>query len=76
MEQVSLDERVARLEEHMALLHALLTEIREQQKDMADTIARASGGLRVLLLLGGLGSIAGALRGIAAWTTGWMPHSQ
>ena len=70
-----MDERVARLEERMALVHGLLTEIREQQSDMADTIARASGGLRVLLLLGGLGSIAGALRGIAAWTSGLMPHA-
>jgi len=75
MEPSPTDERVARLEERIDIVHSLLTEIREQQKDMADTIARASGGLRVLLLLGGLGSIAGALRGIAAWTSGLVPSS-
>ena len=72
MDTDSMDARVARLEERMGLVHALVTEIREQQKGLADTVARASGGLRVLLLLGGLGSIAGALRGIAAWAGGWV----
>lgn len=67
MDAIGLEERVGRLEERMDLVHGLLTEIREQQKDMAETIATASGGLRVLLLLGGLAGAAGALRGISGW---------
>lgn len=72
-------ERIARLEERMAALHALLTEIRADQKAMADTISRASGGLRVLLLLGTLAGAAGVLRGtaagIGAWIGAWIWHN-
>ncbi len=67
MDAIGLEERVARLEERMVLVHGLLTEIREQQKDMADTIARASGGMRVLLLLGALAGTLGTLRGVEGW---------
>ena len=68
-------ERIARLEERMAALHALLTEIRADQKAMADTISRASGGLRVLLLLGSLAGAAGALRGGFALVSAWLSHN-
>lgn len=67
-------ERIARLEERMAVLLALLTEIRAEQKAMADTISRASGGLRVLLLLGGLAGAAGALRSLGGTVGGWLTH--
>jgi hypothetical protein len=67
-------ERIARLEERVGLVHALVTEIRADQKQMADAVARASGGLRVLMLLGGLAGAVGALRGLAALVAGWMPH--
>jgi hypothetical protein len=67
-------ERVARLEERVGLVHALVSEIRADQKEMADTIARASGGLRVLILVGGLAGVFGAVRGLAAIVAGWMPH--
>jgi hypothetical protein len=67
-------ERIARLEERMAVLHALLTEIRADQKAMADTISRASGGMRVLLLLGGLAGTLGVLRGIGASFAAWLTH--
>lgn len=67
-------ERIARLEERMTVLHALLTEIRADQKAMADTIASASGGLRVLLLLGGLAGAFGVLRGFGGSLAGWLSH--
>jgi len=63
-------ERVARLEERMATLLALLDEIRRDQKALADTMARASGGFRVLLLLGGLAGLVGAARTLALWVGG------
>lgn len=75
MDGIGLDERVARLEERMASVHLLLTEIREQQRDMAETVARASGGFRVLLLLGGLAGLFGALHGLANWVAGLVPHN-
>jgi len=67
-------ERVARLEERMGQVQSLLEEIRRDQKDLADVVARASGGLRVLLLLGGLAGLAGALRGIAVWVSSLLGH--
>jgi hypothetical protein len=67
-------ERVARLEERVGLVHALVSEIRADQKDMADAISRASGGLRVLMLVGGLAGAVGALRGLASLVGGWVPH--
>jgi hypothetical protein len=71
---LSFVERVARLEERMISLIALLDEIRRDQKDLADVVARASGGLRVLLLLGGLVGFLGALRSLMAWAGGLLPH--
>jgi len=65
-------ERIARLEERVGLVHALVTEIRTDQKQMADAIAGASGGLRVLLLLGALAGVAGAVRGAAALAGNWL----
>lgn len=67
-------ERVARLEERVGLVHALVTEIRAEQKQMAAAISSASGGLRVLMLVGGLAGAIGALRGLAALIAGWMSH--
>lgn len=71
---LSFVERVARLEERMTSLIALLDEIRTDQKALSDTVARASGGLRVLLLLGGLAGMVGAIRGILGWATALWPH--
>ena len=65
-------ERIARLEERVGLVHALVTEIRTDQKQMADAIAGASGGLRVLLLLGALAGVAGAVRGAASLAGNWL----
>jgi hypothetical protein len=65
-------ERVARLEERMTSLVTLLDEIRRDQKVIADTVARASGGLRVLLLLGGLAGLVGAARNLALWASGLL----
>jgi len=65
-------ERIARLEERVGLVHALVTEIRTDQKQMADAIAGAYGGLRVLLLLGALAGVAGAVRGAAALAGNWL----
>jgi hypothetical protein len=67
-------ERIARLEERMALVHALLAEIRQEQKDMADTIARANGGFRVLLLLGTLAGLAGTARAVTGWAAALLQH--
>ena len=67
-------ERVARLEERVGLVHALVSEIRIDQKEMAATISSASGGLRVLMLVGGLAGAIGALRGLATLVTGWLQH--
>ena len=67
-------ERIARLEERMGLVQTLLEEIRREQKELGAVIARASGGLRVLLL-GGLAGVAGALRGIAGLAAVWVPHA-
>jgi hypothetical protein len=67
-------ERVARLEERVVLVHALVSEIRVDQKEMADAISRASGGLRVLMLIGGLAGVVGAVRGLAALVADWVPH--
>jgi hypothetical protein len=60
----------------MGLVHALVMEIRADQKQMADAVSRASGGLRVLMLVGGLAGLAGAVRGIAALIDGWIRHAQ
>jgi hypothetical protein len=68
-------ERIARLEERIGLVHALVAEIRTDQKEMADAISRASGGLRVLMLVGGLAGVAGVLRALAALVAGWVPHA-
>ncbi len=68
-------ERIARLEERMALVQALLEEIRRDQRDMGEIIARASGGMKVLLLLGALAGLAGTLRGLANWAAGLVEHS-
>jgi hypothetical protein len=67
-------ERVARLEERVGLVHALVAEIRADQKNMAAAISSASGGLRVLMLVGGLAGAIGALRGVSALVAGWLPH--
>lgn len=66
---LSFYERIARLEERMGSLIAVLDEIRRDQRDLADTVARASGGMRVLLLLGGLAGLAGALHAISGWAS-------
>ena len=71
---LSFVERVARLEERMTSLIGLLDEIRRDQKELADIVARASGGLRVLLLLGGLVGIFGALRNLMGWVGGLLIH--
>ncbi len=65
--QLSFYERLARLEERMGSLVSLLDEIRRDQRDLADTVARASGGMRMLLLLGGLAGLAGALHTLSGW---------
>jgi hypothetical protein len=66
--------RIARLEERVALIHPLLAEIRTDQKQMSQAIASASGGLRVLMLVGGLAGAPGALRGLFTVVAGWMAH--
>ncbi len=71
---LSFVERVARLEERMTSLIGLLDEIRQDQKELADTVARASGGFRVLLLLGGIAGLVGALRGLFGWAAAIWPH--
>ncbi len=68
-------ERVARLEERVGLIHALVAEIRADQKEMAAAISGASGGLRVLMLVAGLAGLAGVLRALAALLGGWLPHA-
>ncbi len=68
-------ERVVRLEERVGLIHALVAEIRADQKSMAASISGASGGFRMLMLVGGLVGVAGALRGLASLVAGWIPHN-
>jgi hypothetical protein len=68
MTPLSFVERVARLEERMTTLVTMLDEIRRDQKEFAEIVARASGGFRVLLLLGGLAGLVGALRNMMSWT--------
>ena len=60
-------ERVARLEERLAAILPLLDEIRAEQKAIGTTIARASGGFRMLVMLGGVVGVAGALRKLLGW---------
>jgi hypothetical protein len=67
-------ERIARLEERMDAMHTLLAEIRQDQKRMTETILRASGGLRVLLLLGSFVGVGGALRGVLSTASSWLSH--
>lgn len=67
MDSTGMEERVARLEERMTSMVALLGEIREQQREIADTIAHAHGGLKVLLLLGAVAGAVGTLRGVSGW---------
>jgi hypothetical protein len=68
-------ERIARLEERVGVVHSLVMEIRSDQKELAEVVARASGGLRVLMLLGGVAGAVGALRGLGALLGGWvLPH--
>jgi hypothetical protein len=64
MDGLSDAERIGRLEERVASVHGLLTEMRAEQREMAQTISRASGGVRVLLLLGG---VVGLLRAAGTW---------
>ncbi len=68
-------ERVVRLEERVNMIHALVGEIRAEQKLMAASISGASGGLRVLMLAGGLVGLVGLLRGLISQVAGWFPHS-
>ena len=60
-------ERVARLEERLSAILPLLDEIRVEQKVIANTIARASGGFRMLIMLGGVVGAAGAVRKLLGW---------
>jgi hypothetical protein len=69
-------ERIGRLEERIGSLLTLVAETRQDQKAMAETVARASGGLRVLVLLGGLAGVAGLARAVTTWAGGWLPHGQ
>ncbi len=62
-------ERVARLEERSALILPILDEIQADQKKIAATIARAGGAVRVLLMLGTLVGVAGAVHRLADWAT-------
>ncbi len=64
---LSFYERIARLEERMGSLIGLLDEIRRDQRELADTVARASGGMRMLVLMGGLAGLAGALHALSGW---------
>lgn len=64
---LSFYERIARLEERMGSLIVLLDEIRRDQRELTDTMARASGGMRMLLLMGGLAGLAGALHALSGW---------
>lgn len=64
---LSFYERIARLEERMGSLIGLLDEIRRDQRELADTVARASGGLRMLLMMGSLAGLAGALHALSGW---------
>ena len=73
---LSFYERIARLEERMGSLISLLDEIRRDQRDLADTVARASGGMRMLMMMGGLAGLAGALHALSTWAgslVGRMP---
>ncbi len=65
-------ERIARLEEQVASLRNLLTEIRVEQRAMLDTLTRASGGLRVLLALGAIGAAVGVLRSLGTSVGSWL----
>jgi uncharacterized small protein (DUF1192 family) len=67
-------ERVARLEERVGLIHALVAEIRADQKQMAASISGAGGGFRMLMLMGGLAAVVGAVRGLTSWIAAWVPH--
>ncbi len=67
-------ERIARLEERMTVVLGLLAEIRQEQKEMTNTISRASGGMRVLLLLGAIAGLAGAARAVIGATSAWLAH--
>jgi len=67
-------ERVARLEERVGLIHAMVAEIRADQKQMAGAISGASGGLRMLMLMGGFAAVVGAVRGLATLVASWVPH--
>lgn len=60
-------ERVARLEERLSAILPLLDEIRVEQKAIGNTIARASGGFRMLIMLGGVVGAAGALHKLFSW---------
>lgn len=72
-------ERIVRLEEQMRGALALLAEIRADQKDhagrlddLARLVAGASGGLRVLVLLGAIGAAWGTLRAFGVSVGGWL----
>lgn len=61
------NERIARLEEQVAALRALLTEMHAEQREMVETFTRVSGGFRMVLALGALGAAWGVLRTVGAW---------
>lgn len=67
-----LGQRVARLEERVDTIHAVLTEIRNEQREISNTLAHASGGLRVMKLLGASAAAFGFLNSLAHWARAWL----
>ncbi len=59
--------RLARLETQFGQLAADMREMRSEQRQHADTIARAIGGVKVLGMLGAVGGLLTLGRALLGW---------
>ncbi len=64
-------QRIVRLEEQVAAVRQQIGELREEQRQHAETIARAVGGVKMLAILSALGGAVTLLR----TTSWWLAHS-
>lgn len=67
-------ERIAALEAEMENVRTYIAAILESQKKTEETIAKASGGLRVIVWLGGLCIGGGLLRLLSGFTNATSSH--
>jgi hypothetical protein len=66
-------ERIASIEAELPLLRQDLMELTETLRHVQQRLDQATGGLRMLLWLGGFGGLGGLLHLVAPWLSGAHP---